>query len=745
MSRSLPTRDAILTFIRESDAEVGKREIAREFRVKGADRVTLKEMLRDMAEEGLLDKGHRKNLRAAGGLPPVGVIEVTHLSPDGEPVAQPQSWNSDEPLPQIVLAPQKKGDPALIIGDRVLAKLRALPERDLFDYEAKPIKKLGAAKRVLGVYRHGREGGRVVPIEKGSDREYRVAEADRHGAEDGELVEVETVRGSKLGLQRAKVLDRLGDISAPRAISLIAIHEHGIPTDFSDDALAEAAKAKPVKSLKGREDLRDISLVTIDPADARDHDDAVYAEPDDDPKNKGGHILWVAIADVAHYVRPGTALDREARRRGNSAYFPDRVVPMLPDGLSGDLCSLHEGVDRPCLGVRIVLEPGGAKKSHRFFRGLMRSAASLTYEDAQAMAGGGDGAMKARVIDPLFACYRALVKARERRQPLDLDLPERRIVLNDEGEVESVKFRERFDAHKLIEECMVLANVCAAETLEQKRQPLLFRVHEAPVEERIESLRETLETIGIPLAKGQRMTPGHLNTALRAAAKTEFSETVSMATLRAQTQAYYGPDNLGHFGLNLAKYTHFTSPIRRYADLLVHRALISALDLGVEPAKDGLSVEEIAGLGDTATHISQTERRAMLAERDSTDRYLAAFMEDRIGAEFNGIVSGIARFGMFVKENETGADGLIPISTLGNEYFHHDEDANILRGDRTGTVFRLGMPVRVRLEEAAPLTGGLRFSLLEGGAKGKAVGKPVKGRRADSRKPKRKGSPRRRH
>ncbi len=749
MAHGLPTKDELLTFLREAPAKTGKREIARAFKVKGADRIRLKEMLAELADEGMIARGRRKTFTGdPGKLPPVTIVDIVRLSRDGEPVALPHTWEHDEVTPPaIVFAAQKKGDPALGIGDRVLAKLRALDDADEYRYEATPIRKLSSKRRAVGVFRKQGDGGRIQPVDKKESRELRVEAKHVNGAVEGELVEVEVLGGARYGLPAAKVLERIGDVGSPRTISLIAIHEHGIETEFSDEALEIAEAAQPVTSLKGRDDLRNVPFVTIDPEDARDHDDAVYAEADDDPANEGGHILWIAIADVAHYVRPGTALDREARSRGNSCYFPDRVVPMLPDSLSGDLCSLHEGVDRPCIGVRIVLDRTGHKRGHGFFRAMMRSAGSLTYEDAQAMADGGyDGphdALDGPVVAPLYACYRALVAARERRQPLDLDLPERKVILNDAGEVESIRLRERFDAHKLIEECMVLANVCAAETLEEKRSDLIYRVHEPPQDDRIEALLETVRSIGLPFAKGQRITPALLNNALRAAAKTEFSETVSIAVLRAQTQAYYGPENLGHFGLNLARYAHFTSPIRRYADLIVHRALISALGLGAEPKKDGLSAEEAARLDETATHISQMERKAMLAERDSNDRYLAAYMEDRIGADFTGLISGVARFGLFVKLDETGADGLVPISSLGDDYYRHEQESGTLTGDRTNRVFRLGQRVTVRLEEAVPLTGGLRFTLLEGGTtekgrstRGKPRGRsgPPRARRGKSRR-----------
>ena len=495
-------------------------------------------------------------------------------------------------------------------------------------------------------------------------------------------------------------------------MSLIAIHQHGIPDDFPEDVLAEADGMKPA-GLKGREDLRDLPLITIDPADARDHDDAVFAEADGDPANPGGHILWVAIADVAHYVRPGSQLDREAHKRGNSSYFPDRVVPMLPDRLSGDLCSLHEGVPRACIAVRMVIDAEGNKRSHRFVRGLMRSPAALTYGEVQeAMDGAPNdrcGPLLEPVLKPLYAAYAALRRARERRQPLELDLPERKVVLDEDGKVTSVAFTDRLDAHRLIEECMVLANVAAAEALVAKKVPLLFRVHEEPPEDKLDSLRDTAQAAGLTLAKGQVLKTAHLNRLLRESAGTDEAELIHLSTLRSMTQAYYGPKNFGHFGLALQNYAHFTSPIRRYSDLIVHRALITAHGWG----EDGLTSEEMDTLEAIGQHISDTERRSMMAERDTTDRYLAAYLSDRLDAEFTGRISGIAKFGVFVKLDETGADGLVPIGTLGREYFHFDRDAGTLMGADTGRVIALGMRARVKLIEAAPVTGGIAFEMLE--------------------------------
>ena len=709
---TLPSKAEILDWISAHPTQNSKREIAKAFGIKGATRIDLKRLLKELESEGHLEKRH-KTYRDPDRLPPVTVLQVKAPDENGDIYAQPLEWHGEGVEPVVLMVPRAT-DPALGEGDRILAKLQVVHEED-HNYEARLIRKIGLSPRkVVGIFRKNAEGGRIVPIDKGSDKEWTVAPDATHGAQEGELVEAEQAspRATRMGLPKARIVARLGDPSEPRAVSLIAIHQHGIPDDFPAEVLAEADRMKPA-GLKGREDLRDLPLVTIDPADARDHDDAVYAEADDDPKNPGGHVVWVAIADVAHYVRPGSVLDREARRRGNSSYFPDRVVPMLPDRLSGDLCSLHEGVPRACLAVRMVIDAEGAKRSHRFVRGLMRSPASLTYGEVQAaMDGAPDdrtGPLLDPVIRPLYAAYAALKAARERRQPLDLDLPERRVMLNAEGKVVSVNFVERLDAHRLIEEFMVLANVAAAETLTAKRTPLLFRVHEEPPPEKLEALRETAEAAGLVLAKGQVLQTRHLNKLLHDAAGRDDAELINISTLRSMTQAYYSPENFGHFGLALKNYAHFTSPIRRYSDLIVHRGLIAAHGWG----DDGLSVQEIEQLEKTAQHISDTERRSMIAERDTTDRYLAAYLSDRLGAEFGGRISGIARFGVFVKLDETGADGLVPIRSLGNEFFHFDADAGTLMGSDTGLLITLGQRVKVRLVEAAPVTGGIGLELLE--------------------------------
>ncbi|MCX8952463.1 ribonuclease R [Ruegeria sp. NA] len=706
----IPTKQEVLDWISANPTLTSKRDIAKAFGIKGADRIDLKRILKELEAEGHLEK-RKRSYRDPDRLPPVSVLQVKAPNADGDLFARPLEWHGEGVEP-IVLIIARASDPALGEGDRILARLTVVHEED-HNYEARLIRRIGTnPRKIVGIFRKGAEGGRIVPIDKAGQTEWLVADGAVHGAKDGELVEAEQAGPkNRMGLPRARIVERLGDPTAPKAVSLIAIHQHGIPDDFPDKVIAEADNAKPV-GLKGREDLRDMPLLTIDPSDARDRDDACYAHADEDPKNPGGHVIWVAIADVAAYVLPGSALDREARKRGNSSYFPDRVVPMLPDRLSGDLCSLHEGVPRACVAVRMQIDADGNKIGHRFVRGLMRSVASLNYAEVQEAIDGNPndrtGPLLETVLKPLYAAYAALKKARAVRQPLELDLPERKIVLSETGHVESVAFRDRLDAHRLIEEFMILANVSAAETLIAKRRPLLFRVHEEPAPEKLESLRETAQAAGLNLAKGQVLQTRHLNALLNAAAGTEDAELINLTTLRSMAQAYYNPENFGHFGLALRNYAHFTSPIRRYADLVVHRALISAHGWGT----DGLTEDEITRLEETATHISDTERRSMMAERDTTDRYLAAYLSERVGNEFTGRISGIARFGAFVKMDETGADGLVPVRSLGREFFHFDREAGTLMGADTGLIIAIGQRVTVRLTEATPVTGGLELELL---------------------------------
>ncbi len=595
------------------------------------------------------------------------------------------------------------------MGERAVVRF---VRREEGGWEARIIRALdGAADRILGIYRDTPEGGRLVPTDRKVRSEFRIARDDRGDARDGEIVLAEVRATDRLGLPEARVVERIGDSNAPRAFSLIAIHSHGIPTVFTPEALALAAQAQPV-DLGAREDLRRIPLVTIDGADARDFDDAVWAEPDSE--REGGWHALVAIADVAWYVRPEDALDRLAEERGNSVYFPDRVVPMLPEALSNELCSLKPGVERACMAVHLWFDEHGQLYRHRFLRGLMRSAARLTYEEVQEAIDGKPNATTAPLIDtvlrPLYGAYGVLARARHKRGTLDLDLPERQIVLGEEGRVVRIEPRARLDSHKLIEEFMIAANVAAAETLERLRRPCLYRVHDAPDPIKLAALREFLHGIGIPglaLAKGQVVRPRHFNDILHRVAETPYATLVPQLVLRSQAQAIYSPMNIGHFGLALRRYAHFTSPIRRYADLLVHRALIAALTLPGYAAEP-ISGKDLAVLGE---QVSMTERRAAAAERGAADRYIAAYLADRVGATFAARVNGVTRAGLFVTLAETGADGLIPMRSLPGDYYDHDEAKHRLVGRRTRQSFTLGDRLDVRLAEADTVTGSLRFEL----------------------------------
>ena len=719
----LPSKDDIVAFIGQQPGKVGTREIARAFDLRNADRAALKTMLRELADEGRVEQ-RRKKLHHPGTLPHVVVADVTARDRDGELIAVPTEWDEAEhgPAPKIRIRIPRRPRPNEVagIGDRVLLRVEDSGEKDEpLHHTGRIIKLIDRGKqRVLGIFRAAPGGGgRIEPIDKKQlGRELAVPAGAGADARDGDLVAVEVAaRRSGYGLASARVTERLGSLQTERAVSLIAIHAHSIPNVFPAATLAEAEAAKPAR-LAAREDWRDLPLVTIDPADAKDHDDAVHAMRDPDPKNAGGFVISVAIADVAHYVRPGSALDREALVRGNSVYFPDQVVPMLPERISNDLCSLRPGEDRAALAVRLVAGADGRKRSHSFHRVLIRSAAKLNYVQAQAAVDGWPdettGPLLASILEPLYSAYRALKRARDERAPLDLDLPERKIVLTAHNTVDRVMTPERLDAHRLIEEFMILANVAAAETLERARVPLIYRVHDEPDPERVNALREFLQSLDISLPKAGALRAEQFNRILARVKGREVEKLVNEVVLRTQAQAEYAAENYGHFGLNLRRYAHFTSPIRRYADLIVHRGLIRALGLG-----DGALPEQqdTAALGEIGAQISAAERRAMKAERETFDRLLAHFLADRIGATFEGHISGATRAGLFVKLDDTGADGFIPARTIGEEYFRYHEDRHALIGDRSGESHRLGDRVTVRLVEAAPVAGALRFELLSEG------------------------------
>ncbi len=708
----VPTRDELLAFIRDSETPVGKREIAKAYGLKGDQRIELKELLRDLRDTGEIAPDRAKTFRHPESLSDMVVLEIVSVDDDGHLLAVPRRHDDDKdgPPPRIeVSAPASRTVPAPAVGDRVLASMK---RRGKNTYEAKVVRRLGSGpKKILGLYEEppGRNGlGLVTPTDRKLRREFDVRPTDKNGALPGDIVWIEETGGALA--RRARIVERIGPMSDPRTVSLISIAANDIPVDFPEAAIEEADKAKAAP-MGHRLDLRDVPLVTIDGEDARDFDDAVFAEPD--PGHAGGWRILVAIADVAWYVRHDRPLDRAAYRRGTSVYFPDRVVPMLPEQLSNHWCSLVPREDRPVLVAEMWIDGEGHLKRHKFHRAMMRSAARLTYNRVQrAMNGTPDAEIEPlmdEVVRPLYGAYRVLLAAREARGALDLDLPERQVTLGKDGHIATIGVRERLDSHKLIEEFMVLANVAAAQALEQRQAPCLYRVHDQPDLAKLEALREFLGTLGIKVPTGQRLRPADLNRVLHEVADKPVSQLVSQTVLRSQSQAVYSPDNLGHFGLALARYAHFTSPIRRFPDLIVHRALIAAYGLG----EGGLSSEDKGRFTEFGEHLSMCERRAVAAERGAMDRYVAAFMAGHVGAVFPGRVNGVTRFGLFATLEGTGADGLIPIRSLGQEFFRHDEGRQVLIGERTGETFGLGDRLQIKLVEADTATGGLLFEIVD--------------------------------
>ena len=702
---SFPDKQTVLDFLKENPDATTKQDIARGLKVKGRERQTLRAILKELEASGALTKTGKRAWAQTDTPPPTCVVHFERTDDNGDLIAR--AFGKDGAYgPDLIYegySGKVKGK-APGVGDRGLARVKEA--NGIWTARLMKLFETREDERpITGVYMQTARGGRVKPASRKVKFELHVREADKNGAEDGDLVIAAPFPQRGYGPTRGHIVEIVGRQEDPRAASLLAIAGHDIPTDFPEavTALAQTVQPADVK----RVDLRETPLITIDPADARDHDDAVYAEALDD-----GFRVIVAIADVAAFVTTDNELDREALKRGNSTYFPDRVVPMLPFELSADACSLKEGQDRQCMAVEMMFDISGTKRSHRFIRAVMRSAGALSYEEAQQAIDGNpsdraSGLLKT-VLEPLWAAYAALSKAREKRGPLELDLPERKVEIATDGTVAGIRTKERFDAHKLIEELMIQANVCAAEELEKHGSALLYRIHDAPSDSKIAALSEFLQTLDIKWPLGERTQTHRFNRLLRDFEESDNAEAVSEIVLRTQSQAIYSAENIGHFGLNLKKYAHFTSPIRRYSDLIVHRALISALKFG----PDGLGEKQAAQLDEIAEHLVRTERRSMAAEREATDRYLAHFLADRVGAEFNGRITGVTASGLFIRLDETGADGFCPASRISHEYWGYREAAQALVADQSGKRYELGQTVIVRLAEVTPLEGGLLLELI---------------------------------
>jgi ribonuclease R len=712
----LPTRKQILEFIENSREPAGKREIARGFGLKGSEKIALKALLRDMTDEGLVDLAPGRAFNKLGRIPKITVLKIVEVN-GNTLIAVPEQWEAEGiPLPKLrVIERGRKG--ALGLGDRILARTEEAGN----SFVAHPMKKLPkVSEQILGVVE---DGGNNRFWLKSTDKKMRFDTllSELGEAKAGDLVLAEL--GGRVGQKKARVTQVLGDPFAPRSFSLIAIHKFGIPFEMPQDAEDEAARVSKLPvTAENREDLRHLPIVAIDPRDARDFDDAVWASPDENPANLNGYKALVVIADVSYYVRPSSALDREASKRGNSVYFPDLVVPMLPHALSSDKCSLRAGEDRAVLACHLVIDKAGNVTSWRFARAIARISANIPYEDAQnAVDGTLDHPMLEPALKPLWACWALLKKARDRRAPLALDMPERRITLDEQGKVTGVAVREHLDAHQVIEDFMIAANVAAAKALEEKKSALIYRVHETPSREKLVALKDYLKTFDIEFALGQVVSPATFNAILAKIEDEELRPQIMESVLRSQTQAFYTPQNMGHFGLALGSYAHFTSPIRRYADLIVHRALVASHGLEMPAPKDsdikpttGLTTRDFDRLDISSEMISKAERRAMEAERETVDRYVAAFLSTQVGEIVETRITGVQNFGFFATVESIGGDGLVPVSTLGAERFNYDEASQTLMGEDSGETYRRGMRLKLRLAEANPVSGALRFELPDG-------------------------------
>ncbi|MCY4306222.1 MAG: VacB/RNase II family 3'-5' exoribonuclease [Aestuariivita sp.] len=693
----IPTKAEILGWILAHSDDPSIRRIYKAFGVKKKNRSDVKRLFFQVKSEQQIQQSASAN-SVLDKLPPVCVIRIKNKSKDGRLMACPEKWSGKSVAPSI-LVERTRNKVVLSVGDKILVRLVAVSAKD-HTYRAKLIRRIENKKsKMLAVYKNTHQGGVIVPIIKAKKRHWDVPDSASMNARDGELVQAEPIKSKYQYKQRkARIVQCLGTVNDQK--SCIAIHQNDIPTQFPKIVEKEIENIIS-PSFDNRQNLCDLPFVTIDPENARDHDDAVYARTDPDEANPNGHEIWVAIADVAAYVTPQSAIDNEAFRRGNSIYFPDQVVPMLPEKLSGDLCSLHESKIRPCIAVKMTINNQGQKIRHRFVRGFMSSVASLNYSEVQFAI---DGYPNERtktilkdVIQPLFAAYKALKLSRKKRQPLNLDLNEHKIELSKQGHIKSVQHYERLDTHRWIEEFMILANCAAAESLISSEIATLYRVHDRPSDSSFKDLQNAMQIMGCSLPNNHVSQTSALNTVISKFAGSEKSDFVNLMILRAMSSARYSSQNTGHFGLALKAYTHFTSPIRRYSDLIVHRALITANDWGT----DGLSAENCSMLEQIAQHVCETERRAMIAERETLDRYFATYLKNYLYQNLSGRISEITSFGIFIRLDLTGRDGLTPKRDLKKLNFDRESKPDKLLGEK----------VVVQLMDVCEFSGKLILSL----------------------------------
>ena len=700
-SQKMPNMQELMDYLNQQGGTVNKRHIARNFKIKGENRKELRKMIKELKSSGVIEvkeDGRKNRLRLAGKLSEYEQIEITGIDSMGDLIARPLDWRSQKEMPQIVIVKNKINPPAGV-GDIVQARLKQLKK---YLYEGEIIRRItSSGNQMVGVY----ENNKVYSVDRRLKQAFALLDVPRdvHN-KDIVLVEIPSIRSRE---PIARFIQKIGSSTDPHAATLIAIYMHHLPVMFLKQTEKEVKNLTIPPLDEKRIDLRHISFVTIDGADAKDFDDAVWAEPDESAENKGGYHVMIGIADVSWYVRPETALDMDAKLRGNSVYFPDRVIPMLPFEVSNGVCSLRPNEDRAALVCEVFLDKNGVKKQHRFLRALIRSSRRLTYTEVEEAIQNKTPIVGLEdEIKSLKNVYDVLRKQRKKRGVIEIDVPEQQVELDSKGNILSIHPREMLSSMHLIEELMILANVAAAETLEEKKMPVMYRVHDRPSAEKLKTLNNFLQSIKVikkPLS--ENALPHDFNDVLIRTKTSDKSFAINEFVLRSQSQACYSPENIGHFGLSLLRYAHFTSPIRRYADLMVHRALVDALKLG----EGGLSKESVVDFESVARHISQTERQAAAAEQDSIDRYIAAYLKNKENKTFKVRISSITSFGIFVRLESFGADGFIPMRYLGGDFYDYDERTQTLIGRATGRKFQVGEKLQAVLKEVSPLTGGLLF------------------------------------
>ncbi len=685
----IPSREYIMDLLEQHGAPMWRNELAERLDLKSEEGIeALRRRMNAMERDGQLVRNRRGAFCLVNKSDLIAGRIIAH--PDGFGFLKSDKGGSD-----LFLTPRQMR--AVLHGDRAVVRVVGVDQRGRM--EGALVEVLERANHKIVGRLHIESGlGFVQPDNKRLHQEIAVPESEWNGASHGQIVVAEIMeQPTKRTRPVGRIIEVMGEHMAPGMEIELAIRSHELPVDWPEEVEQEVGGlgVEVDESAKqGREDLRELALVTIDGADARDFDDAVFCE-----ERPNGWRLLVCIADVSSYVEPDSALDSEAENRGNSVYFPDRVIPMLPEALSNGLCSLNPHVDRLCMSCELFIDRSGEVTSTRFFQGVMRSQARLTYDQVAAMLIDSDVELCQKYADllpdlhQLYALFQVLQRSRSKRGAIDFDTTETRILFDSEQKVERIVPVHRNDAHRLIEECMLIANVATARYLLGNKIPALYRNHEGPPEDKLANLREFLAELGLVLSGGAKPEANDYADLLNSVKERPDCHLIQTVLLRSLSQALYSSENLGHFGLSFSAYTHFTSPIRRYPDLIVHRALKHLIN-GGRPEEFEYSQPRLEGLGE---HCSSSERRADEATRDAVDWLKCEYMLDKVGEEFDGIITSVTSFGIFVELDEIYVDGLVHITALDNDYYHFDPVGHRLAGERSGQVYRLGDQVKIKV------------------------------------------------